>query len=376
MQEPVTISKSNPLLPAEDFVAMRQQGIQSIEETGSDIWTNYNVSDPGITILEAVTYAITDLSYRTDFDIKDLLTPEQLDKDTWKNIFYTARQILHNNPLTADDYRKLIIDVEGVRNAWLEPSKDYEVPVWVDYNFYEKRKDNHCQCDDAEEKTCIGKLNLTGLSAADKAKYQNDWNAARTSILTQLKQINDPAEEMDSEIEKLKPTITAANKTQILQQIHDIKKKRIEYENSVADQRNTLLDQLHYVARKVLDPKIVEFEGLYNVMVEYEEDILDENDREAVRSVVVERLTQHRNLCEDFLSINAVEYDDFGVGASLELENYADPDTVVAQMFFVIYQYFTPSIPFYTIPQMMEKGFQADEIFDGPALHHGFHRPS
>src|SRR5687768_16756245 len=114
MKDPITLDKSNPLLPAEDYAALRKQGFKHIEKTGSERWTEYNNSDPGITILEAVSYAITDLAYRTGFDMKDLLAPEQLTPDTWKQIFYTARQILHNSPLTLNDYRKIIIDVKGV----------------------------------------------------------------------------------------------------------------------------------------------------------------------------------------------------------------------------------------------------------------------
>ena len=98
-QTTISLIKANPLLPAEDYVALRKQGFKKIENLGSDIWTNYNNSDPGITILEAVCYAITDLAYRTDFEIKDLLAPEKLSADTWKQIFYTAKQILHNTPL-------------------------------------------------------------------------------------------------------------------------------------------------------------------------------------------------------------------------------------------------------------------------------------
>ena len=45
---------------------------------------------------------------------------------------------------------------------------------------------------------------------------------------------------------------------------------------------------------------------------------------------------------------------------------------VLAQIFFTIYKYFTPSVPFYTIEQMLSRGYQVDEIFEGPALKHGF----
>ena len=144
MPASISLSKENPLLPAEDYVALRKEGFNQVEKLGSDLWTNYNNSDPGITILEAVCYAITDLGYRTEFDIKDLLAPEKLTGDTWKEIFYTARKILHSTPLTISDYRKMIIDIKGVLNAWIEKSKDYEVPVWVDYNYPYQKKNSSC----------------------------------------------------------------------------------------------------------------------------------------------------------------------------------------------------------------------------------------
>jgi hypothetical protein len=32
--------------------------------------------------------------------------------------FYTANNILTQSPLTINDYRKLLIDVDGIHNAW------------------------------------------------------------------------------------------------------------------------------------------------------------------------------------------------------------------------------------------------------------------
>ena len=156
MPDTISLIKANPLLPAEDYTALRKQGFTNIEKLGSAIWSDYNNSDPGITILEAVCYAITDLAYRTGFEVKDLLAPEDLTEETWKQIFYTARQILHNSPLTINDYRKFIIDIKGVRNAWIEKSKNYEVPVWIDYN-YPHEKNNVCGCSNADD-VCYGLL--------------------------------------------------------------------------------------------------------------------------------------------------------------------------------------------------------------------------
>ena len=70
MKPPVTISKEKPKIPALDYEFLRQEGLKYIEALASDIWTDYNSHDPGITILEMLCYAITDLGLRTNFQSK------------------------------------------------------------------------------------------------------------------------------------------------------------------------------------------------------------------------------------------------------------------------------------------------------------------
>lgn len=360
MADPISLIKANPLLPAEDYVALRKQGFKLIEQLGSDVWTDYNNSDPGITILEAVCYAITDLAYRTGFDIKDILTPEHLTGDTWKQIFYTARQILHNSPVTINDYRKLIIDVKGVRNAWIEPSKDYEAPIWVDYNAWEHRKELDCACEDTAKLICLGKLGLSPVTAT-QAQAQADNKISLNKIDAEIKTL-------DAQIALLEPKLKDPETTQADKRIIEAQIKKIQAERVALVAMRTE----HTTTPVYISPKILELEGLYNVLVEYEEDVIEEQHREAVRQVVISRLSHHRNLCEDFLSINAIEYEDVAIEASIELEEYADPDVVLAEIFFTVYKYFTPSIPFHTIDQLLDQGYQVDEMFEGPALKHGF----
>lgn len=348
MSNSITISKANPLLPTEDFWKLREAGIDLISKLGSDFWTDYNTHDPGITILEAVSYAITDLGYRTGFDMKDLLAPSHQSNKAWENIFYTARQILHCNPLTISDYRKIIIDVRGVRNAWIEPSKDYEVPLLVDYQFASDSH-SHCGCGDQDvTKICEGKLRIEDTGLTTKMGQYN----LRIAIL------DNKIENINNQIAKLPPD--SKQKNELDEILKKITKKRTETLEPAENTTKT-------------SSKILEINGLYNVMIEYEEDVLLENQRDEVRQNVASRLHRHRNLCEDFLSINAVDYDDFNVLGSFVLEENADSDKVLAQIFFTIYQYFVPTVNFYTIEQMMvEKHLQVDEIFEGPALKHGF----
>ncbi|MEO6550275.1 MAG: hypothetical protein ABIN94_19885, partial [Ferruginibacter sp.] len=73
MEESITIPKNRILPASQDYDFLRSEGLKHIEELGSSLWTDYNEHDPGITILEALCYAITELGYRNGFDMKDLL---------------------------------------------------------------------------------------------------------------------------------------------------------------------------------------------------------------------------------------------------------------------------------------------------------------
>src|SRR4051812_25380694 len=117
------LRKNPPLEPAEDFFRLRRDGIGFIGQVGSARWTGYNTHDPGITTLEALCYAITDLAYRPGWDIEDILSPPAASADPSQpypnQAFFTARDILTINPATADDFRRLLIDLGKVRNAWV-----------------------------------------------------------------------------------------------------------------------------------------------------------------------------------------------------------------------------------------------------------------
>lgn len=120
-----SIDGTNEILGvALDYQALKKIGLEAIIRLGSDKWTDYNEHDPGITILETLIYALTDLAYRTDFPIEDILAQQQLSPGQLaKNQFLTARNALSINPLTLSDFRKLIIDIPGVQNAWVLPQQ-------------------------------------------------------------------------------------------------------------------------------------------------------------------------------------------------------------------------------------------------------------
>jgi hypothetical protein len=103
--------------PSVDFSVLRQQAMALVRSLAGDNWTDHNAHDPGITILEQLCYALTDLGYRSQFELPDLLT--RAGHDPCADLPAPA-QILPTSPVTITDLRKLVIDVPGVRNAWID----------------------------------------------------------------------------------------------------------------------------------------------------------------------------------------------------------------------------------------------------------------
>ena len=111
------VEKDLPDQGSMDFALLRSEGLKHIERLAGELWTDYNPHDPGITILEQLSYAITDLGYRCEHSIPDLLAEDG--EDAYKNLF-GPKDLLPSPPVTLLDMRKLLIDIDGVRNAWVE----------------------------------------------------------------------------------------------------------------------------------------------------------------------------------------------------------------------------------------------------------------
>lgn len=108
---------------ARNFELLQERGLAYIQEHSSKAWTNLNPSDPGVTILEQLCFAFTELGYCNNFPMKDILTNKE-EELLIKNQFYLPENILTVTPITLQDYIKYLIDrVEGVKNVTAEALK-------------------------------------------------------------------------------------------------------------------------------------------------------------------------------------------------------------------------------------------------------------
>ena len=121
MKEANFINKSEPGDTELEFGNLLELGITEIQRLAGNDWTDYNTHDPGVTILEQLCFAVTELGYKTNFDIKDLLASQQ-NQEVVDDTFFSASDMLLGKPINTLDFRKVLIDrVDGLRDVWIEP---------------------------------------------------------------------------------------------------------------------------------------------------------------------------------------------------------------------------------------------------------------
>lgn len=99
------------------FDTLLQRSLEDITHYSGKVWTDKGEHDPGISVLQALTWSTADLAYRHTFPIKDLLQPKDDPKLSTKNqpdVFpgsFGPEQVLTCAPITLEDYRRAILDL-------------------------------------------------------------------------------------------------------------------------------------------------------------------------------------------------------------------------------------------------------------------------
>lgn len=106
-----------------NFWSLRAEGLAAVQALSGERWTDYNLHDPGVTILEQLCYALTGLVYRADFPVADHLATPDGDLDFAALALHPADVAFPCRPTTARDYRQLLLDhLERAIDASVEPA--------------------------------------------------------------------------------------------------------------------------------------------------------------------------------------------------------------------------------------------------------------
>ena len=414
MAEAVTILK-NPLLPeASNYEVLRKKGLEYIEQLGSGLWTDYNIHDPGITILELLCYAITDLGYRTSLDIKDLIAePEnKVPKDNpERQGFYTARKILTVNPWTVADFRKLLVDINGIKNGWLTCKECPCNDLWL----FAKCSTSQLQYEPTEHPVRIkGLYDVliefetepgTGDLNSGKVKYNHVFVGAE-GLGTALLELRLPTWQQLRDNETLYGRFCGSNSMITAVEVPFISGNKKDNTDLPEDRKHIILRNVvfarfvvHYRPDKDLpaEESIVFEDVPLKIWFSHDEDrrVIDLNELKSAmsdhtpagimgkyhqlihRASAVMQLTHtvlhaHRNLSEDYCTVRAAAVEDIGICADMDVAPDAEIEAVLAEAYYRVDQYLSPDIRFYSLKELMDAGKAVEDIFEGPSLNNGF----
>ncbi len=381
MTESLTIPQNPQLRESQDFYALRKAGLEYLESIATKWWTDFNTHDSGITILEVLSYAITDLGYRTDFQMSDILAEET--EGEHSNQFHTAKNILTNRAFSELDYRKLLIDILGIDNAWLACTERGEIKMWADC---EESQLITTQLPDLEEVKVRGLYNVLLELGTDREV--GDLNSA---LLTHTISRGDLAgltvEVLLPKWKKSDADLLAFAGAESINSISvadaELKKNYWQADftiNFKTESGNSSIELKNIKSTFISNKNGIEI-SIEKLEKEWVKNVLGSiffkyhKKLKRVGELIAEtraKLMANRNLCEDFLDIQTVPIEDVAICADLDLENDANLEEVQAQVCHELQWYLSPPIHAYTLKELLDLGLSPDEIFNGPMLEHGF----
>ncbi len=374
------ISKDKPAYQSMDYTFLRAEGIKYIQSLASETWTDHNIHDPGITILEILSYAITDLGSRATKPIEDLLASKPNALETEKD-FFSAAEILPCNPITVNDFRKFLIDHEDIRNAWLAKSEDSEKIFYLD------RESKKLTYEDGE------RIYVNGLyKILVELEEDDEFGDLSSGIIVTEIENGVPAEIKKIEVafpfwdEVLPPWKSLINITGITLQdqgsggLKQLGSNGLDFFAVMNVTYTGGTDQIGItihvpsgiqdaaVELPLIESKLQET-GANSLAVKFNKKIMR---TKGIIEIITEYINNKRNLSEDFYSIGTSRIQEIGVSATLEIASGIVVEQILAEIFYSLEKFISPVIKFYTLDEMLGKGISADEIFEGPLLKYGF----
>ena len=111
MKASMTIARNTGESHPWGFDRLRKEGIEISQALSGTGWTDYNYHDPGVTILEQLCFALTDLIYRAKFDVADYLCDSRGEIDMRSLGLHAPEDVLFCRPNTPLDYQKKLADM-------------------------------------------------------------------------------------------------------------------------------------------------------------------------------------------------------------------------------------------------------------------------
>jgi len=365
MAEALQINISPPELKGQDFDLLREEGMKILRAVASDTWTDHNFHDPGITILEASCYALTEMGLRTGMDMSDLLAS---DAAGHKPEFFTAGEVLPVSPVTLTDFRKVLIDHLLIRNAWLYPLETIPKGRYTILLEFADDLLNSNTFSVTVSPVVLGKSYNIDLAFP----YWDDEDAkpfTEEVTITNVVFDGTPGDEWkliegsDAYFARIIISYTPPVGPPATQMIWVVAEVTTPMDNEVVEIPAILPDLTALVSSLIdnspTDPALVRK--------------FNRRTRDAFNStkVVKRYFKDYRNLCEDLADYKAVRLQEIAVSAIIEVNPGVNVEDLLSEIFLAIDDFLSPVTRFKNLDDLLLTD-PVDKIFEGPALDSGF----
>lgn len=387
-----------------DYTFLRETGIKYIQKVASESWTDHNAHDPGITILEALCYAITELGYRANHPIEDLLANDGKPLIGKYQPFFPAEDILPNAPISIEDFRRIVIDQKGVRNCWIEKAVENEQPIFWKAPENKSGPESETEAETVPHQWISydwsdeNRILLRGLYEVllefddDKLNSFEVEQQFMFSVKDSQHQLNTMVifphwEEADLLWEEpfFLPEVEVTKVDIVVDRNDD------ENQTLVGFSLNVYFEILEGVVQRI--PVKINAIGENDLTSDLLQDMLIEQMTDQLllqltrwipdylerivqskftTDKVLKTLHQNRNLCEDFVKIRSARTQHIAVSAKIEVKPNTNVNELLGQIYDRFDEYLDPQIQSQGLEQLMDESSGMEEIFQGPLLENGF----
>ena len=399
------ISQAPPDRLSMDYAALRERGIELIRQYAGESWTDHNIHDPGITLLEAFCYAMTELGFRIQQSMPDLLSSGTA---YGSPNLVPAHRVLPTAPVTTEDFQKVLLDHPLIKDAQVSLNAASTV------SFY-KRPEDDLQTNEPSftYEVTDQKVSLNGLydvlvvfqdatlnsnvyiqpitvSIDENVDGETDTHSYTVEIALpywdEPEAIEFQAATANIDVEDLGDILTDV----VMQQPPgtDVWRALDEpqsYFGQLAITFNNGNNLTLWIVLRIIDDLDQPATEALSILSTVEESLASTTEGSLMLQFMQRVQAAHqgalqiqqyieswRNLGEVPVQLQVARQQEIGIHARIEVTGSTNLEQLLANIFIAVDTALSPKLTFSSLEAILQKGATPETLYNGPLLRHGF----
>ena len=407
------ISPAPPDRISLNYAALRESGLELIRQYAGESWTDHNVHDPGITLLEAFCYAITELGFRIQQSMPDLLSSGAA---YGSPNLVPAHRVLPTAPVTTEDFQKVLLDHPLIKDAQVSLNAASTV------SFY-KRPEDDLQTNEPPTNEPPFTYEVTSQAVSLKGLYDvlvvfqdTALNNVNSNVYIQSIPVSIAADG-DGETDTRSYTVEIAlpywDEPEAIE--FQAATANIEVENLGAiladvvmqqppgtdvwralDEPQSYFGQLEitfnngnnltlWIVLRIIDDLAQPATEALSILSTVEESLASTTEGSLMLQFMQRVQAAHkgalqiqqyinswRNLGEVPVQLQVARQQEIGIHARIEVTGSTNLEQLLANIFIAVDTALSPKLTFSSLETMLQQGATPETLYNGPLLRHGF----